>query len=157
MKVQKNQKQHINGFSALLLFGLFAMCILAVLLIGGRTYRRLSERDHAAYTARTAAQYVATRVRQADAGDAVAVEEFGGGTALRLTEEIEGQTYVTRVYCYDGWLRELFAAADAEMTPADGEKVLEAASMTAQLTDSLLTVELDGQEIALHLRAGGAA
>ena len=155
--MQKTQKHHISGLLALLLFGLFAVCILAVLLTGGQTYRRLSERDDAAYAARTAAQYISTRVRQADAQDAVTVTDFGGCAALALTEEIEGAQYVTYIYCYDGWLRELFTTADAEMTPADGEKVLEAAEMTVRQEDSLLTVMLDGQEIRLHLRAGGAA
>ena len=152
--MQKTQKHHTTGLLALLLFGLFAVCILAVLLTGGQTYRRLSERDDAAYAARTAAQYLSTRVRQAEA---VEVSSFAGLDALTLTEELEGAAYVTRIYCYDGWLRELFAAADAEMSPADGEKVLEAVELTAERQENLLTVTLDGQEILLHLRAGGAA
>ena len=72
------------------------------------------------------------------------VEPFGpdGPDALLLYEEIEGTTYVTRVYCYDGYLRELFSAADAQLLPADGEKVLEMQN---------LTLSSDGQGISARI------
>ena len=42
------RKHQIDGLLALALLGLFAVCILAVLLSGARTYRRLAARDDAA-------------------------------------------------------------------------------------------------------------
>ena len=45
---KRNVKQHMNGLAALLLFGLFAFCVLAVLLTGAGAYRRLTARDQAA-------------------------------------------------------------------------------------------------------------
>ncbi|MEI3306105.1 MAG: DUF4860 domain-containing protein [Dysosmobacter sp.] len=89
------------------------------------TYQTLTRGQDAA-DRRTAAQYLATRVRQADRADGVAVAAFQGCDALELTETIDGTPYITRVYCYDGYMRELFSAAEAQMSPADGEKVLEA-------------------------------
>ena len=67
-------KHHLNGLIALLLFGVFAVCVLAVLLTGADAYRRLTLRDQAAYDRRTCVQYVATRVRQADAEQCVSVD-----------------------------------------------------------------------------------
>ena len=52
-----------RGLAALLLFGLFAFCVLAVLLTGAGAYRRLTARDQAAYEWRSCTQYIATRVR----------------------------------------------------------------------------------------------
>lgn len=59
---EKRVKHHIDGLVALLLFGVFAACVLVVLLTGADAYRRLTERDQAAYERRTGVQYIATRV-----------------------------------------------------------------------------------------------
>lgn len=158
----RQEKDHsLNGLLALLLFGVFAACVLSVLLMGADAYQRLTERDRASYDRRTAAQYIATRVRQADRAGGVTAGTFGGTDALELWETAEGGTYVTRVYCYDGWLRELFTDASGDFSPEDGEKVLEADALTVTLSSSgLLTAEItaaDGtvQQVVLTLRSGG--
>ena len=122
----------MGGLLSLLLLLVFAVCVLSVLLTGADTYQTLTRRDQDSYDRRTAAQYLATRVRQADRADGIAVADFQGCDALELTETIDGTPYITRVYCYDGYLRELFSAAEAQMTPADGEKVLEAQALTGE-------------------------
>ncbi len=138
--MKKRPIQHqLNGLMALLLFGVFAACVLAVLLTGANAYRRLTQRDQEAYLRRTCVQYLATRVRQADSRDRISVESFGGADALVLTET-DG-SYTTRIYCYDGWLMELYAAADADMEPQDGEKVLELSSLRLTLEDGALTAD----------------
>ena len=89
-------QHHLDGLIALLLFGVFAVCVLAVLLTGANAYRRLTERDQSAYSRRTCAQYLATRVRQADSLNGISVESFGGTDALVLEET--GSEYLTRIY-----------------------------------------------------------
>ena len=162
MSHRKSQKHQIDGLIALVLFGVFAACVLSVLLTGANVYHKLTARDQEAYSRRTCAQYIATKVRQARSGRAVAVADFGGVDALSLTEEIEGDTYVTQVYCYDGWLRELFTAEGGEFLPEDGEQIIEAQAMDLALEDGLLTVDLtDGAgaetQLVLFLRGEGAA
>ena len=144
---------------ALLLFGLFAVCILLVLLTGADVYKRLTERDRATYEKRTAAQYLTTKVRQADVAGWVGVEEFEGLSALTVTEEIEGTVYRTWIYCYDGYIRELFAAADGGMMPDAGEKVLEAEALSVREDGEMICAEItapDGttQEVRLYPRSG---
>lgn len=58
----------MGGLLALLLLLVFAVCVLSVLLTGAGTYQTLTRRDQDSYDRRTAAQYLATRVRQADRG-----------------------------------------------------------------------------------------
>ncbi len=152
-------KHHMEGLMALLLFAVFAACVLMVLLTGAEAYRRLTQRDRTAYDRRTCVQYVATRVRQADGLDAVAVEDFGGGDCLTLTETIDGADYVTRVYCYDGYLRELFTAASAELEPEAGQEIMAAGGLELELEDGLLTVVTTDEEgtessLLLTLRSG---
>ena len=129
---QKPIKHHIDGLIALLLFGVFAVCVLAVLLTGADAYRRLTQRDRAAYDRRTCVQYVATRVRQADALNGVSVEDFNGMPCLTLRDRDD---YVTRVYCDDGYLMELYCDADMEMEPEDGEQVIPASELDLSLED----------------------
>ncbi len=162
MTRRRKQKHEITGLIALVLFGVFAVCILSVLLTGADVYHRLTVRDRDAYARRTCVQYIATKVRQAQSGSAVSVTNFDGADALALAEDIDGETYVTRIYCCGGWLRELFTAEGGEFHPEDGEKVIEARDMQLELEDGLLTAVItDGAgtetELSLFLRGEGAA
>lgn len=139
--MRESSRPTVHGLYALLLFGIFALCVLSVLLTAARVYSRVARRDEDACLRRTAVQYLATKVRQAE-GDAISLASFGGGDALVIPQEIDGQTYLTRIYCWDGSLRELFSAADAGLTPEDGEVILPAQSLTLEETDGLLTVTL---------------
>ena len=152
----KSEKHHIDGLIALVLFGVFAACILSVLLTGSDAYRRLTERDRETFGTRTCLQYVATKVRQAKSGGDIAVEDFDGTSALCIYEEIGGNRYVTRVYCYDGWLREIFTSASTHSLAEDGEKIIRAEQLGFELEDGLLTAELSGGgSLTLSLRGEG--
>ena len=137
----------------LLVFGLFALCVASVLLMGGKTYQTLTHRGGINGSRRTAVRYLTTRFQQASA---VRVEDFCGFPTLSIPEEIDGKTYVTRVYCYEGTVRELFSGADAEVKPGDGEVVMEAEKLTFSQEDRILTAEItlpDGknQKLLLYL------
>lgn len=154
MKREKIQ-HHMDGLLLLLLFGVFAVCVLSVLLTGARAYRRLTLRDQEAYRRRTCVQYIATRVRQGDAEGGVSVEPFGEADALVMT----GDGYVTRVYCYNGWLMEMYAGEDVQLAPEDGEKIMELDGLAMSMDGGLLTVEVDGGDagtdtLRLSLRSG---
>ena len=156
--MRKRTIQHqIDGLAALLLFGVFAVCVLAVLLTGADAYRRLTVRDQAAFDRRSCTQYIATKVRQADAGDGnIAVEDIGGAQALVLDA---GQEYVTYLYSYDGWLWELYTWAGEPPVPGDGRQLLETERVSWSLEELLLTAEITlsgGTEdtLLLNLRSG---
>ena len=160
--MKKERKHYIGGLLALLLLCVFAACVLSVLLAGAGTYRKLTARDRASYDSRTATQYLATRIRQADRQGAVSVRTFEGRDALVLTEEIDGELYETCIYYCDGYLRELFTAAGADLAPEDGEKILPAGSFLAYADDPAegqlrLRIQVangDWEELTLLLRAG---
>ena len=159
---ERNGKFSIDGVLALVLFGIFALCVLAVLLLGARAYQRLTERGQESYQERTAAQYIVTRVRQADNKGAVSLGSVGSVEALELTEYIDGTAYVTRVYCYDGYICELFSASTLEFQPADGERILSAQSVDFTLEDGLLTAEITGEDgktvdVCVVMRSGRGA
>ena len=84
------KKEHaLVPIAALLTFALFAIGILSVLLGGSQVYRRLTLRDQRSYDSRTCTQYIATKLRQAPAPDAVSVAPFGDSDALLIQQDIE--------------------------------------------------------------------
>lgn len=156
---KEQSRVKMGSLMALVLFVLFAVCVLAVLLTGADVYKRLVERDRNSYDRRTAVSYLTTKVRQADRLESVEIQEFGGLETLVLSEKIEGADYATWIYCYDGYIRELFAAADTGLMPDAGDKVLEAQALSFGWEEDFLCVEItapDGvtQSLKLHLRSG---
>ena len=157
----KNERKQLKMGSllALILFGVFAACVLLVLWLGTDGYQRMTERDRMVYENRTAVQYLTTRVRQADTAGGISVRDFMGLDALVLGETFEGEVYETKLYCHDGWLMELYAAEETDLSPADGEKILQAEEMQVSLEDGLLQVTLtlpdgDAEHLTLQLRSG---
>lgn len=153
---QRRGQQHIASLAALLLLAVFAVSILLALLAGASVYRRMTDRDRQTWQGRTAVRYIATRVRQEDRAGALAIEDFGGVQALTLGV---GGDYLTRLYCYDGALWELYSPAALAMSPEDGERLLELQSMTLTLEDDLLHAELTTpddavRQLSLSLRSG---
>lgn len=154
------EKPKITALAALLVFCLFGVCILGVLLAGAGSYRQMTVQGDAAYDARTIAGYLTMRVHQADRQDAVRVEDFSGVSALVLEETVAGKTYLTRIYCFDGFLRELYSQADGTFSPEAGEKLLPAEELSFELAGDLLTVDIthaDGsrERLILLLRSEG--
>lgn len=143
------KQSNMDSVLALLLFAVFAVCVLSVLLTGAGAFRDLSERDRASFDRRTAAQYITTRMRQSDVADGVTLTEFGGTAALTCREELNGDCYLTRVYFYDGYICELFCAADAALRPEDGERIMS--------VESLAFAEHDGLIVARVTDADGVA
>lgn len=152
---QRTIQHHTDGLAALLLFGVFAACILSVLLTGAGVYRRLTRRDQAAFDRRSCVQYIATKVRQSDRSGAVRVVDFDGGAALLLGAD---EPCATWLYCRDGWLMELYCYAEEPLEPEDGERLLEAERMELSLEEGLLTVTIvtpGGEEDTLRLSLRG--
>ena len=118
---------------------MFAVCVLIVLLTGADSFRSLSDRDQASFNRRTAAQYITTRLRQADHSGGVCLEEFGGTTALTCREEVDGEVYLTRVYFHGGYNCELFCSDGAGLRPEVGEKVLPVESLDFCEENGLIT------------------
>lgn len=64
--MKQNNHTALSHLPVLILFTILAMSVMLVLLTGEDVYQRIAGRDDTAYTRRTAAQYLTTRVRQAD-------------------------------------------------------------------------------------------
>lgn len=145
------KESHITVFLTLVVFAVFAVCLLLALLSGAEVYKNLHDRGAEQYAQRVAAQYLTTRVRQSQT---VRVEDFCGHQALTMEEEIDGDVYLTRVYCYDGTIRELYSEETAPVAPEDGASIDQGANLTFSLDNGLLTVTIDEDLLILRIPTG---
>ena len=137
---------------------MFAAGILSVLLSGAGVYRRVTLRDEGAYDRRTCVQYLATRVRQTPSARAITVTKFGDGDCLLITEEMDGAEYLTRVYCHEGWLMELFSPAGLSFAPEDGARLFPLAALVVEREAGLLRMtaeETDGETVTFLVTPRG--
>lgn len=140
------KKGSLGGILALVAFTLFVASLLMVLLTGADVVKRLTDRDRENYDRMTATQYIATRVHQSDVDGMLSVGTFGENSAIIITEEIEGSLYNTLVYCHNGYLREIFCAADAELSPTFGEEIVPMESFVAEdMGDHIRVTVSDGK------------
>lgn len=159
MMKERNRKLNVDTLLVLVLFGVFALCALAAVLQGARIYRGLTQRGQESYNERTAAQYISARLHHADCEASVAVANTGSVSCLEFTETIDGEEYITRVYCYEGYIRELFSASSLEFRPWDGECIIPAREVSFSLENGLVKTEIvdengDRLEVFTALRSG---
>lgn len=126
----------------LLLFVLLAVCVVLVLFTGAKVYERLTKRGGEAFENRTVPLYIATKIRQADCVGGIFTESEDGMDVLCLKEQIDGKTYVTRIYCYEGVVRELFSVAEVPFYPASGEKIAEASEICFSAEENCLKIRV---------------
>ena len=127
--MDRQRDSKFDLLAVLLLLCVFSALILSVLLSGARTYKSATGQGRESLELQTDALYITKRISQAP-GNVEAANE-GGTSCLRYYDTIEGEKYVTRIYCHDGWIMELFSADDVPFDPASGEKVFKAESMRA--------------------------
>ena len=148
------KKSNLTGVLVLLVFAVFMVSVLLVLLSGADIVEKLTRRDQRTYHHRTAVQYITTRIRQADEQDAVFAETTEDTDTLVLRETIDNYVYETRIYCCNGYLREMFCEAGAGLPPEFGEEILPMEDFSVICEDNLVRAELlltDGTKESLIL------
>lgn len=150
MKERRNANT-LTSLAALGLLGVFAVCLLSAVLGGAGIYARLSRRDAEAIRRRTAVRCLSARVQSAGSAENVSVAAFGDGDALFITENAGGETYLTRLYCHDGWLMELYTARSGDFSPEDGEQLVQAESLKLRSEEGLLQMEVTSGGETAHL------
>jgi len=159
-------KHEMDSVFVLLLFTLFAGCVLMVLLLGASSYEGVVVRDGQAYDARTGVQYIAAKLRHGDEAGCVQVGSYADRldvtaddiTTLYLKLSSVGEPFYTKIYYYDGYIRELLCPDQIALDPEAGQEVLAATSFSVEQQGSLIYVvigEEDGetQSICLSVRS----
>lgn len=144
-----------------LLFFLFACCMFLVLLGGAKVYKNVSGVMEKQFSTHTCISYVTAKVRHYDREGAVSVGKIGEKEAILLQEEIDGERYVTYLYCSEGNLMELFCSADMEVFPVNGQAIMSLDALTVSMENGLLSFscEVEGEQVktSVFLQSGKGA
>ena len=143
---QRTVQHGMQGVFVFVLLGLFAVMSTLMVLLGAQMYRNTVDHSAENNKGRVLGAYVRSMIRAEDGDQSVAVEELGGVTTLALHEDIDGEDYVTWLYCYDGDLYEQFTEAERDFNPASGTAICPAAAFRPSISGNLLTVDMvDGE------------
>ncbi|MCR5388399.1 MAG: DUF4860 domain-containing protein [Lachnospiraceae bacterium] len=146
MRKKQIRENSIPGVFVLIAFGVFVAAILLVLMYGVKIYRECVERDSDSFETRTVSQYLVTKVRHADENGAISVGSFSDDykdiDTLFIKETFDGEEYVTRVYCRDGYIMELFAEEAEEVDPDEGNEVIECKSLSFSKDKNMISATI---------------
>jgi len=132
VRLTRNNRRAIDIFFILALLALFAITSFFVIIIGARQYHSIADRMTENYETRTATSYLTEKFNQHDVTGSVSITDIDGIVAVSLTQNVSDRTYTTYIYAYDGYLREITVSAGTEITPASGQKIIEAASLSVE-------------------------
>lgn len=144
----------------ILLFFAFTACVIAALLQAAMVYNNISSVLDEEFSVHTGTSYIQSRVRAGDTYGDINVGEFENCSALFCYETNEEGNFVTIIYCYDGYLRELFCESPSDFDSDAGELLIPMDSLQFSKTPSGLiqatcTCGNNSSSIYLSPRAGG--
>lgn len=154
----REQTHRVNGVLMLVVYGIFALFSLLLVVVGARVYRNIVSTGQKNMQTRAAFSYVAGKLRMSTRpAGSLELREENDITILVLGTPTEG--YETRIFYYDGAIRELYQASDQEFVPEMGEKIVDASDFCIEITGEgnllLKVTDLEGRTRSLHLYIEG--
>ncbi|SFQ36197.1 protein of unknown function [Lachnospiraceae bacterium XBB1006] len=157
--MKKIENQHnMDSVFVLLLFAVFAGCILLVLLFGASSYESLVRRDNQAYNSRTAVSYIAAKFRHSDEENSIFVGSFSDRkdaskdeiSTLYLKFDTDEGNYFTKIYYYDGYIREVLCSDESGLSPEDGNEILKAKGISFLQKGQTVTVRIQNSDNSVN-------
>ena len=141
--MMKKQPSHaISGVFVFLLLGIFAVFSTVMVLLGARAYQGTVNRTAAHNADRIAPAYIRSMVRAQDEQASLRIDTVEGMPVITLESGDEEETYLTRIYAWNGQLREWYSSADYAFVPENGEPVCALDELTAAVEGGLLRLGL---------------
>lgn len=153
----KEQQEHhiIDILFVIALFCIFALSAVFLISIGANIYGKTISHMESNFNSRTSFAYVTEKIRQADKNGAIHAGDLDGCPALEITKTTGGISYITYLYEYDGYLKELMVREDTPLSPAAGQDILAVSEFSlAKINDKLFTFTItttDGSSCSLYV------
>lgn len=150
MNRQRFDSNNLRTAGSLLTFVLictFALLSVMIVAIGIQAYEQIIQNSETNTQLRTSISYTANKIRAHDGVGEIEAKREGDINTLALYQNIEGDDYVTYIYCYDGMLYEWFTAADTVFDPRQGEKLIALQSFYATVAENgvqLIFIDSEG-------------
>ena len=133
--------------AALALTCVFGVTLLLSLAAGAGVYRRVADRVEQSSQSRVSLSYVTARLHGCDERGMAKAGTYGDGGAVFLYEEVDGLTYETILYVYDGYLMEMLCEKGWEQDAKFGEPVSPAQALeVSEPAPGLLRLVLTGPD-----------
>ncbi|MBQ8139379.1 MAG: DUF4860 domain-containing protein [Lachnospiraceae bacterium] len=142
--MQQKQTPHIiDVIFVLALFGAFAFSAVMLIIAGSSIYRNTINNMQANFETRTSSSYISEKMRQ---GGKIGTLSSDYGDVLAIYKTVDKREYATYLYCRDGYLCELYAPADHNLTLgllAAGQKITELETIDVEDTVSENVIEVN--------------
>ena len=116
--MQENQQKHIiDTLFVIALFCLFALSAIFLITIGANIYGKTVNNMEDNFNSRTALAYITEKVRQSDNADSISAGTFQECPALVITSRIEDTEYLTYLYEYNGYIKEIMVRKGMTLDP----------------------------------------
>jgi len=120
-----NERRHVIDFLfPLALFFVLTATSVALVVLASGIYSRQIRDSEDSFSSRTALSYVTEKLHQSDENGSIDAGTFDGQDAIIIHQTYGDQPYITYLYQYDGYLRELFIREDVSASASDGRKIL---------------------------------
>lgn len=137
----------------LALFGVFTVSALMLVTIGAEVYRNTVDDMGRNYESRISTAYITEKIRQNDnlhsgtsSVNEICISTLDGEPALLITQNINDENYLTYLYLYDGFLKELYVKSGNNIGGdilAAGQNIMKLNAFNIeQVADNLLSIEL---------------
>lgn len=156
--MNEQQEHHIiDILFVIALFCIFALSAVFLISIGANIYGKTVSHMESNFNGRTSFAYVTEKIRQADSNGAISIGNFNDCPALLITKESGDTNYITYLYEYDGYLKELMVREDTPLMPSAGQNILAVSDFSlAQINDRLFAFTIataDGTDCRLYVSA----
>ncbi len=137
----------LNTIASMLLFLVFAVCMLFIIGAAAGTYSRISKSYDTTYGSAASIRYISNKIRAADSCD---VFQDGSGVIL-----INGSMACV-IYYNENGIYEKNVSVDSDINSAGGEMIFEIDAMSIKCLDDvyLITVNVGGSISDVYVRKG---
>ena len=146
-------KSNVSGFTlmpvlfVMTLFLMLSVMSVSVILAGSGVYQKISDDMEKNYGRRVTFSYLTTKIRQNDSRGNIYVEEKNGTEMLAIKETDGTDEYVTYIYYYDGYIKEIYLELDGggrtiDFDLSDGEDIIESQGFEFELLSDRIKMNL---------------
>ena len=124
-------------------------------MLAASTYQAQNEITQQGQNERILLSYVRTKVRAADTAHAIFVGNHHGINALGIHEVLgeERRDFITYIYYYDGWAREVFFEYGLDFAPGESIAIIETTGISFEDAHSgLIRVVTDAGNMYIYPR-----
>lgn len=133
MKTYHRTNRHLIDFAFIfLLLAVFFAGTVSLVIMGASQYKKTVTIMNQHAESRTYAAYLTEKINQNDKNHSIAYTHVADAPALSFLQEVNGASYSTYIYVYNGYLREITTNTGRTFSPQDGQEVIAAKSMDVQ-------------------------